>query len=399
MTMVGWHNVSPNVSPTSNQLGIFCHNISLFIRVGEFVAINVGENRQLLGRVIDISQTRNYDILHYFPDTAHYIGPFLKLNHFNVIKENLDARRCIPQLNPDEVGQVVKNEFLLRQAEVYQSNINSWHSASLVADLIFVFHEAKIKDGTYGMCIGMSNCYFIRYRYDPAEKMVMSVDVNNFVSFAPSSSSIRVWHLLCHTNKEVCRLLTSHSDNRHDSTSFPVSDDAWQFIYKKIKSAQKDTLLRQRTRLLIMPNLSRCVMVDRNVRISYARIDQVADLASLRLCFGEVFGVGIPQRPHRPSPTNQTTYSRRGDNVNILHLSDDNEMEDGENPKFRERTAARGIDFYYDEAAGTLRLRIRYSRIAICDEVVKQVFPAAGIRLEDDEETTTMTMVQQDEDE
>jgi hypothetical protein len=193
--------------------------------------------------------------------------------------------------------------------------------------------------------------------------------------------------------------LTSHSDNRHDSTSFPVSDDAWQFIYKKIKSAQKDTLLRQRTRLLIMPNLSRCVMVDRNVRISYARIDQVADLASLRLCFGEVFGVGIPQRPHRPSPTNQTTYSRRGDNVNILHLSDDNEMEDGENPKFRERTAARGIDFYYDESAGTLRLRIRYSRIAICDEVVKQVFPGAGIRLEGDEETTTTTMLQQDEDE
>jgi hypothetical protein len=122
--------------------------------------------------------------------------------------------------------------------------------------------------------------------------------------------------------------------------------------------------------------------------------------ALLRLCFGEVFGMGIPQCSHRPSPTNQTTYSRHGDNVNILHLSDDNEMEDGENPKFRERTAARGIEFYYDEAAGTLRLRIRYSRIALCNEVVKQVFPGAGIRLEGDKETTTMTtmMVQGDED-
>jgi hypothetical protein len=56
------------------------------------------------------------------------------------------------------------------------------------------------------------------------------------------------------------------------------------------------------------------------------------------------------------------------------------------------------IDFYYDEAAGTLRLRIRYSRIAIWDEVVKQVFPGAGIRLEGDEETTTSIMVQWDKD-
>jgi hypothetical protein len=98
MMTVGWHNVSP----MSNQWGIFCHNISLFIRVGEFVAINVGENCKQLGRVMDISQTRNYDILRYFPDTNHYIGPFLKINHFNVIKElaELWARRYCsePQL-------------------------------------------------------------------------------------------------------------------------------------------------------------------------------------------------------------------------------------------------------------------------------------------------------------
>jgi hypothetical protein len=61
--------------------------------------------------------------------------------------------------------------------------------------LIFVFHEAKSKDGTYGMCIGMSNCYFIRYKYYATQNMAMSIDVNKFVSFPPSSSSIRVWHL------------------------------------------------------------------------------------------------------------------------------------------------------------------------------------------------------------
>ena len=44
-------------------------------------------------------------------------------------------------------------------------------------------------------------------------------------------------------------------------------------------------------------------------------------------------------------------------------------MDDGEDI-FRERTADRGIDFYYDEAAGTLRLRIRYSSLVISDEVV-----------------------------
>ena len=96
--------------------------------------------------------------------------------------------------------------------------------------------------------------------------------------------------------------------------------------------------------------------------ITYAQIDDAADLVSLRLCFGEVFGVGLPKRSGRPSRNNpSTTYAHRGDNVNILHLSDDNDndvMDDGEDTIFRERTAARGIDFYYDEAAGTLRLRI-----------------------------------------
>jgi len=92
--------------------------------------------------------------------------------------------------------------------------------------------------------------------------------------------------------------------------------------------------------------------------------------------------VGLPKRSGRPSRTNPTTYAHRGDNVNILHLSDDNDddvMDDGEDNIFRERTAARGIDFYYDEAAGTLRLRIRYSSLVISDEVVQQVLPGAGI--------------------
>ena len=62
-----------------------------------------------LGRVIDISQTRHYSIPHTL-DAGQ--GPFLKINHFNAIRNNRDARRCIPQLHPDEVGQVVKNEFL-----------------------------------------------------------------------------------------------------------------------------------------------------------------------------------------------------------------------------------------------------------------------------------------------
>jgi hypothetical protein len=99
------------------------------------------------------------------------------------------------------------------------------------------------------------------------------------------------------------------------------------------------------------------------------------------LCFGEVFGVGLPKRLGRPSRTNPTTYAHHGDNINILHLSDgngDDVMDNGEDI-FRERTAARGIDFYYDEAAGTLRLRIRYSSHVISDEVVQQVLPGAGI--------------------
>ena len=131
-----------------------------------------------------------------------------------------------------------------------------------------------------------------------------------------------------------------------------------------------------------MPNLSRCAMVDRRVNITYARIDCAADLFALRLCFGEVFGVGLPKRSGRPSRTNPTTYAHRGDNVNILHLSDGNDddvMDDVVDNTFRERTAARGIDFYYDEAAGTLRLRIRYSSLVVSDEVVQQVLPGAGI--------------------
>jgi delta 1-pyrroline-5-carboxylate dehydrogenase len=40
MMTVEW----PNVSPWSTPLGIFCHNIALFICVGDSVAITVGEN-------------------------------------------------------------------------------------------------------------------------------------------------------------------------------------------------------------------------------------------------------------------------------------------------------------------------------------------------------------------
>jgi hypothetical protein len=101
------------------------------------------------------------------------------------------------------------------------------------------------------------------------------------------------------------------------------------------------------------------------------------------LCFREVFGVGLPKGLGRPSRTNPTTYAHREDNVNILHLSNDdgNDVMDNGEDIFCERTAARRIDFYYDKAAGTLRLQIRYSSHVISDEVVQQVLPGAGINV------------------
>ena len=83
-------------------------------------------------------------------------------------------------------------------------------------------------------------------------------------------------------------------------------------------------------------------MIDRQVVITYAQIECAADLVALRLCFGEVFGVGLPKRSGRPSRTNPTTYAHRGDNVNILHLSDDEDdvMDDVVDNTFCERTAA-----------------------------------------------------------
>jgi hypothetical protein len=145
--------------------------------------------------------------------------------------------------------------------------------------------------------------------------------------------------------------LTSQNDTKHGTATLPVSDDAWRFLSAKMDMATKDT--------------------------------HAADLISLHLCFGEVFGVGLPKRSGRPSRTNPTTYAHRGDNVNILHLSNDNGddvMDNGEDI-FHERTAAQGIDFYYDEAAGTLRLRVRYSSHVISDEVMQQVLLGAGINV------------------
>ena len=125
----------------------------------------------------------------------------------------------------------------------------------------------------------------------------------------------------------------------------------------------------QRTRVFIIPNLSRCAMVDRWVQISYAWIDHAADLVSLCLCFGEVFAVGLPKPSGRPSRTNPTTYAHHhGHNINmILHVSNDNDddvMDDGEDI-FHERTVAQGIDFYYDEAMDTLHLWVQYSSLVI----------------------------------
>jgi hypothetical protein len=64
-----------------------------------------------------------------------------------------------------------------------------------------------------------------------------------------------------------------------------------------------------------------------------------------------------------------------------LHLSNDDGDDVMDNGKdiIHERTAARGIDFYYDEAAGTLHLQIQYSSHVISDKVVQQVLPGAGI--------------------
>jgi hypothetical protein len=118
MTTVGWHNVSPLTTP----LGMFCHNIVLFIRVGEFVAITVGKNppTSQLGRVIDISQHRNFNIPLTTPE-AHYQGPFLEINHLNLLQNHRDAHTCIHQFAPhDEGGQVViKNESFFSDKKKY----------------------------------------------------------------------------------------------------------------------------------------------------------------------------------------------------------------------------------------------------------------------------------------
>jgi hypothetical protein len=145
-TLESWHLTEPNFSNPVLFVPAFKHAV----QPGHFVKV-INSGVTLIGRLIGTSmhhaETRN--------EVTTLTG-LAKVNWF------LPSSSLI--LASNTTVEQSSNIFLSENTELIQTRKGSWVDTSCIKEICFVFSYLDVIDGKY-YCEGISNAYYIRYRY------------------------------------------------------------------------------------------------------------------------------------------------------------------------------------------------------------------------------------------
>jgi hypothetical protein len=255
--------------------------------------------------------------------------------------------------------------------------------ASQVQSEAFVFVESWIRTGEGGMCVGMTNGFFVRRRlslfWDRFEE-VPSHTISGFHPFPHYDSySKRAWDNLIrlsrHISYELGRASISQGTRSNKLLDYSLSD--WKYLRYRLATADNECLEKE--------GVSSILFIRRNgtkevLKCAISKYQYRMDTSSLfdHLCgvLGQSIVIGL-RLPNPRSPTLRgpqrvafsVQRSHATDGFNLFHplpaIS-----QDGTNYRPRHR----GVDFHYDKAKSKLRLSIRFRRAHPGDVTVRATF-------------------------
>jgi hypothetical protein len=229
--------------PTFNSPAVFIPAFKVSLQAGHFVNV-FQDGYFLVGRIIgtaaklaDISN-ENPQLYGIDDATDYSLGGFVKLNWFRP--------RHLLNFSESNVAVASHNQFTLNNIELFQTKEYSWLHTGHVVELCFVFNYNDVVDAIC-CCEGMSNAFFVRYRY-AGESLVepISKDGSPFLAFPcsfPTFSSYwsqclssEVWECIIIVQQAITSLLCRYSQTqgRHPSGRSRVSIPAAVMFYLQV---------------------------------------------------------------------------------------------------------------------------------------------------------------------
>jgi hypothetical protein len=276
--------------------------------------------------------------------------------------------------------------YISYPGELVVTDIVARVSISKIARELFIFSTDAIEgDSDAARCIGMSNAYLLRSKYESIAHTLSSISAFDSFHQEYGSHSARSWHLVVKLAKEMTKCLCGGPLNQRLSRTAltSCSKDEWKYIKARLHPAIN--VFSRSSQLSICVHRARgyTETLKNRSKKEVMRIDTEEQLEAWKALVGAFTIMCHRKRaPKAPKLTRDMDYAQSGspteicDKVNVLA-----NLSPNENEHFGEYVAypkSRGISLIFSPVLGLLRIQVRYSSLMGSEPAVLAIISDAS---------------------
>ena len=245
---------------------------------------------------------------------------------------------------------------------------------SQIHGLAFVFHAHDLEHQWIN-CAGMQYVFFTRYELLQGGDFI-GIDHRLHIPFSnihPESFTSRLWYTILFLKDKMDSIMNKKVQQQvcRASVNVFMPLEMWHYFCKQFEGIITPILYtKKQSKPCMYCDLTLATRSSQGC-FSMLRISNQPSMDRARQIFGTTFGVGCRNQP--PLKGQDCRKLLHGDIVNIANVESPENTQLIDGLKFKEFTAAQGVELVYEYGKRLLSIRVRYSRILANDPLVSRV--------------------------
>ena len=245
---------------------------------------------------------------------------------------------------------------------------------SQIHGLAFVFHAHDLEHQWIN-CAGMQYVFFTRYELLQGGDFI-GIDHRLHIPFSnihPESFTSRLWYSILFLKDKMDSIMNKKVQQQvcRASVNVFMPLEMWHYFCKQFEGIITPILYtKKQSKPCMYCDLTLATRSSQGC-FSMLRISNQPSMDRARQIFGTTFGVGCRNQP--PLKGQDCRKLLHGDIVNIANVESPENTQLIDGLKFKEFTAAQGVELVYEYGKRLLSIRVRYSRILANDPLVSRV--------------------------
>jgi hypothetical protein len=242
---------------------------------------------------------------------------------------------------------------------------------SQIHGLAFVFHAHDLEHQWIN-CAGMQYVFFTRYELLKGGDFI-GIDHTLHIPFSnihPESFTSRLWYSILFLKDKMDSIMNKKTQQQvcRASVNVFMPLEIWHYFCKQFEGIIAPIFYtKNQTKPCMYCDLTLATRSSQGF-FSMLRISNQPSMDRARQIFGTTFGIGSRNSP--PLKGQEPRTLQHGDIVNLVNMNCMENLQLSQAAKFKEFTAAQGVELVFEAAKRVLSIRVKYSRVMADDAMV-----------------------------